>query len=270
MKRSVEDFVQQYLQRINYQGSLEPTVKTLHQLQVAHLYSVPFENLSIHLQQPIQLNDASLTNKIIQHNRGGFCYELNGLFSLLLQHLGFQVTLLSAQVAREDGTLGRELGHLTLLVQSSNSWLVDVGFGDSFIYPLKLESGIESRQRKQHYKLVNDSNNWILYQYKETWKPQYCFQLIPRKLVEFKTVCNYNQTNPQSIFKQRLICTRLTHSGRVTLSDRKLIIDQNNQRNEKIIETPTEYQSILRQYFKIDLNSSSQNINKIFDFVLSK
>jgi N-hydroxyarylamine O-acetyltransferase len=269
MKHLTDNFVKQYLQRINYTDSLEPTVNTLHQLQLAHLYSVPFENLSIHLQQPIQLNDSSLADKIIQQNRGGFCYELNGLFSLLLQHLGFKVTLLSAQVAREDGTFGREFGHLTLLVKNSDNWLVDVGFGDSFIYPLKLESNIESIQREQRYKLVNHAEYWTLYQYKTYWKPQYRFQLLPRKLADFQTVCDYNQTNPQSIFKQRLICTKATPTGRVTLSDRKFIVHQTDQRNEQILETPREYQHILRKYFQIHFNNSKEII-KIFDFVLSK
>jgi N-hydroxyarylamine O-acetyltransferase len=269
MKCLTADFVSQYLQRIHYIDSLEPTINTLNQLQIAHLYSVPFENLSIHLQQPIQLNYSSLADKIIQQHRGGFCYELNGLFSLLLQHLGFKVTLLSAQVAREDGAFGREFGHLTLLIQDVDNWLVDVGFGDSFIYPLKFESGVESRQREQRYQLVNYSDDWILYQYKENWKPQYCFQIIPRKLSDFQTVCDYNQTNPQSIFKQRLICTQLTQDGRVTLSERKFIIHQKDQKNEQILETPCEYQHILRTYFQIQLNSP-QAIEKLFDFVAQK
>jgi N-hydroxyarylamine O-acetyltransferase len=266
MKYLTDNFVRQYLHRINYTDSIEPTINTLNQLQIAHLYAVPFENISIHLQQPIQLNYSSLRNKIIQQNRGGFCYELNGLFSLLLQYLGFKVTLLSAQVAREDGTFGREFGHLTLLVQDSNNWLVDVGFGDSFLYPLKLESGIENIQRKQRYKLIRSSEDWVLYQYKQYWKPQYCFQLIPRKLADFQTVCDYNQTNPQSIFKQRLICTRLTHDGRVTLSERKFIIHQKDQRNEQIIENPCEYKQILKTHFQIQFNSA-QAIEKLFDFV---
>lgn len=265
MNLLTDNFVRQYLQRINYTDSLEPTINTLNQLQIAHLYAVPFENLSIHLQQPIQLSYTSLANKIIQQNRGGFCYELNGLFSLLLQHLGFKVTLLSAQVAREDGTFGREFGHLTLLVHDLDNWLVDVGFGDSFIYPLKLESGTEIIQREQRYKLINHSERWILYQYKKDWKPQYCFQLVSRELADFQTVCDYNQTNPQSMFKQRLICTRLTHDGRVTLSDRKLIIHQKHQRNEQIIENNCEYQQILKTYFQIQLNSY-QAIEQLFDF----
>src|SRR5262245_42413604 len=93
-----------YLERINYRGSLEPTAKTLRALQVAHLRAVPFENLSIHAGQPIILNDDALFEKIVTRHRGGFCYELNGLFAALLRSLGFSVVMLSAGVARPDGS----------------------------------------------------------------------------------------------------------------------------------------------------------------------
>ena len=190
---------------------------------------------------------------------------------MLLTQLGFQVILLSAEVAKEDCTFGREFGHLTLLVKDSDNWLADVGFGDSFIDPLKLENGKEYRQLEQRYKLVNDSEYWTLYQYKEDWKPQYRFKLIPRELANFQAGCLYNKTHPQSIFKQRLICTIASENGRTTLSDRKLIITQDWQRKEKIIENEAEYKQVLNNYFQIDLNLYSQlNRKYLFDFIFSK
>ncbi len=98
--------MQSYLERIHYHASLEPTLQTLRALHEAHLLAVPFENLDIHLGREIVLNEAGLWTKIVKHNRGGFCYELNGLFSLLLRALGFQVDLLSASVARSTGGFG--------------------------------------------------------------------------------------------------------------------------------------------------------------------
>src|SRR4051812_2868960 len=110
--------VQAYLRRINYRGELAPTAATLRELHRAHLLAVPFENLDIHLGRPILLDEQALFDKIVAHRRGGFCYELNGLFALLLRDLGFEVTLLAAGVARADGGFGPEFDHLTLLVQS--------------------------------------------------------------------------------------------------------------------------------------------------------
>src|SRR5215211_6629735 len=151
-----------YLNRIGYRGTLEPSAATLHALQRAHLLAVPFENLEIHLGRPIVLDQTALFDKIVRRRRGGFCYELNGLFAVLLRELGFEVTLLSAGVARANGDFGPEYDHLTLLVECPLSvidsqlqpvvgdqprttnygprtiWLVDVGFGDSFRAPPRL------------------------------------------------------------------------------------------------------------------------------------
>src|SRR6185503_11310160 len=97
------DWIKAYLERINYRGSIAPTAETLRDLQVAHLLAVPFENLSIHANEPVVLDDESLFTKIVANRRGGFCYELNGLFAALLRALGFNVTMLSAGVARAEG-----------------------------------------------------------------------------------------------------------------------------------------------------------------------
>ena len=106
-----------YTRRIEYEGSLEPSFATLRALHLAHLRTVPFENLDIHLGRPIRLDRAALFDKIVKRRRGGFCYELNGLFASLLQRLGFIVTLLSASDAHANGTFGPEFDHLTLGVQ---------------------------------------------------------------------------------------------------------------------------------------------------------
>ena len=140
--------IQAYLRRINYSGEQAPSAATLYELHRAHLLAVPFENLDIHLGRPIVLDQDALFDKIVTRRRGGFCYELNGLFALLLRELGFEVTLLAAGVARADGGFGPEFDHLTLLVRAtslnpqSEVWLADVGFGDSFREPLRFVEAI--------------------------------------------------------------------------------------------------------------------------------
>src|SRR5438034_9997175 len=107
--------VQVYLQRINYAGPQAPTVESLRLLQMSHLFDVPFGNLSIHSGEPIVLEDSALFDKIVERRRGGFCYELNGLFTALLRALGFQVEMLSAQVANAEGVFGPDFDHMVLL-----------------------------------------------------------------------------------------------------------------------------------------------------------
>jgi N-hydroxyarylamine O-acetyltransferase len=131
-----------YLERIHHTRHVEPDVNTLHELQVAHLQSIPFENLDIGLKRVIQINEPDIWNKLIVNKRGGFCYELNGLFAWLLKQIGFEVTYLNARVFNSKGDLGIDFDHLALLVgipHQSMRWLVDVGFGDSFNEPLSFE-----------------------------------------------------------------------------------------------------------------------------------
>ncbi len=125
--------VSTYLQRMNFHGSTAPTVDTLRALHRAHLLAIPFENLDIHRNKPIVLDEAALFEKIVTHRRGGYCYELNGLLASLLRALGFDVTLFSSNVIH--GGIPAEIDHLTLLIQLNERWVVDVGFGDSSRLP---------------------------------------------------------------------------------------------------------------------------------------
>src|SRR3972149_5708622 len=122
-----------YLARIRCTGPIQLDYQTLRILQRDHMFTVPFENLDIELGKPILLNVEALWDKIILDHRGGFCYELNGLFAWLLKQIGYEVTYLNARVYKEDGSLGIDFDHLALIVRAPSMperWLADVGFGD--------------------------------------------------------------------------------------------------------------------------------------------
>ena len=154
--------VEAYLRRINYTGSIEPTAQTLRDLQVAHLKTVPFENLSIHAGEPIVLEGEALYKKIVEQRRGGFCYECNGSFAGLLRALGFQVEMLAAGVANRQGGFGPLFDHMALAVTLDERWLVDVGFGDSFLKPLLLDSREVQVQGTQSFRIDEDGDYLIL------------------------------------------------------------------------------------------------------------
>ena len=131
--------VSAYLNRINYTTQVETDKDTLFRLQKAHLLSVPFENLDIHYKIPIILEKDSFFNKIVTQKRGGFCYELNGLFYELLKAIGFQVHRVSARVHGKDGEYSQEYDHMALLViLDKEKYLVDVGFGKFTLEPLSI------------------------------------------------------------------------------------------------------------------------------------
>jgi N-hydroxyarylamine O-acetyltransferase len=245
--------VKAYLERINYEGSLLPTFETLRDLQLAHLLTVPFENLSIHASEPILLQDKSLFDKIVLRRRGGFCYELNGLFANLLRQLGFSVTLLSAGVAKKDGGFGPDFDHMTLMVLLEDRWLVDVGFGDSFRQPLLIDRRDAQAQGERSYQIGDDGNYLILRENDgvNDWKAQYRFTLRPHKLADYAEMCHYHQTSPKSIFTQQRICSRARPDGRVTLSDMRLIETDGSERRERVVINEKEYAEILEREFGI-------------------
>lgn len=245
--------IAKYLERITYRGSREPILPTLQALHEAHLLTVPFENLDIFLGREIVLDEASLWTKIIEHHRGGFCYELNGLFALLLRALGFQVDLLSAAVARSTGGFGPDFDHLTLLVHLEQDWLADVGFGDSFRQPLRLQGGLTQKQAGGSYRLEREGESWVYLVWDGAWTPAYRFHVQPRALRDFAAMCRYHQTSPQSTFTQKRVCSLPTRSGRITLSDEILITTSEGERTERVL-TEQDYRSALAQEFGIVLS----------------
>jgi N-hydroxyarylamine O-acetyltransferase len=242
-----------YLRRINYAGSTAPTAETLREIHRAHLFAVPFENLDIHLGRKIVCDEDAFLHKIVSERRGGFCYELNGAFAALLRALGFQVTLLSARVARSDGA-SPEFDHLTLRVDLDVPWLVDVGFGDSFLEPLRLEATVEQPQIGRIYRVQEIEGVFGLeVMAADKWKREYSFTLQSRQISEFAEMCDYHQTSPESHFTRKRICSRPTPEGRITLSDRTLIETRNGVRLERVLSGEDEWLAKLHELFGVTL-----------------
>ena len=255
-KRTLIDF-EAYLQRIEYRGPLQPSAATLKQLQLAHLLAVPFENLSIHRGEPIVLQDTALFEKVVGRRRGGFCYELNGLFCALLRELGFEVAMLSAAVMNPESGFGSQFDHMALLVTLEQRWLVDVGFGDSFREPLLLDERQEQVQGARAYRIDVDGDCFTLWQRDRhgTWTAQYRFDLTPHDYEAYAAMCHYHQTSPKSHFTQRRVCSRATTDGRVTLSGTRLITTGGDgQRQEQELRDESEVARVLRQQFGVVLD----------------
>jgi N-hydroxyarylamine O-acetyltransferase len=248
--------VSAYLARISYTGPVTPTAEMLRARHRAHMLSVPFENLDISRGRGIVVDQDACVRKIVEERRGGFCYEMNGAFAALLQAIGFRVTLLSARVAREDGSFGPEFDHLTLRVDLDRPWLADVGFGDSFVEPLRLLPGIAQKDGSQIYRITGDAGTLQLAKWENmsSWKPSYRFTLEPRQMQDFAGMCHYHQTSPDSSFTRKRLCTRATANGRITLSDLRLIITRDAKKEERMLSSQDEWRETLREHFDIVLN----------------
>lgn len=250
--------VRKYLERIQVHEPLTADLQTLSHLQVAHMRAVPFENLSVYYKEPILLDEKWLYEKIVNRRRGGFCYELNGMFAWLLRSLGFDVKMLSAGVSRESGGFGPEFDHMTLLVRLDEDYLVDAGFGDSFQTPLRINDRGEQKQNGMSYQLKAEGDALVLFARNNgdenpSLQAQYRFTLTPRQMKDYEERCHYHQTSPESTFTKKRVCSRATPNGRYTLSDLRFIVTEGGVKNEKVLSSEGEFEAILFEYFDIRL-----------------
>lgn len=246
-----------YLARINFPGKPVPDLKNLKKLHRLHLYNIPFENLDIHYNRKIILKTDLLYKKIVEEKRGGFCYELNGLFFFLLKETGYNADIISARVKKKKGGYNNEYDHLAIIVHLEEDWLVDVGFGDSFVEQLKFKLNIEQKENDSFFKVVKHDERYfrLMRCDKNDYEDQYIFSLTPRILSDFEDMCNYHQTSPESSFTQKRICSLATGYGRITLSEKNLIITKNGSRKEIQLRNEEKFHEKLLEYFNITLKS---------------
>lgn len=250
--------VDAYLRRIGAERPVRPTVEALRSLHLAHLRSVPFENLSVHLGEDIVLVEERLFEKVVGDRRGGFCYELNGLFGGLLTALGFEVTLLQARVFGDKGRVGIPFDHLALLVRTvdEEACLADIGFGTNSHYPLVFGERGEQPDPGGTFRIAEaDSGHGDLVVLRDS-KPQYRLETRPRRLGDFAVGAWWHSTSPQSHFTRSLVCSRITEDGgRITLSGRTFTVtDAHGVKKTSECETDEETLEVYRERFGVVLN----------------
>jgi N-hydroxyarylamine O-acetyltransferase len=249
----------EYLARIGVEPDhLEPNEEVLRLLQRRHLMTVPFENLDIHWKRPIVLDIDRFYEKIVVNRRGGFCYELNGLFNELLRSLGFETRLISARVF--NGTEhGPEYDHAAIIVTiGDDEYLTDVGFGDFSTEPLRYSLGSEQRDPSGVFVIRRFDDEYVEVAKRDgdDWKSQYIFKDMPRELSEFAEMCDFQQYSPESHFTKGKVCSILTESGRKTLTDKKFIVTLKDRTEEEIM-SDREFNDILRREFQIATSTAS-------------
>ncbi len=244
-----------YLDRIAYSGPETPSLDVLRDLHRQHMLTIPFENLDIPLKREIVLDLEAIYEKVVVRGRGGFCYEQNGLFAWALRQIGFDLDMLSARVARADGGYGQEFDHMLLLVRVySGRWLADVGFGDSFVEPIRLDTPEPQFDRGLEYQIAEDQGAFLLLRREEgRLERKYLFTLQPHTLADYAAMCVYHQTSPHSTFTYRRVCSRATPTGRITLTGTNFILTDSGSRYETQIADEKEFVRVLKESFGIDL-----------------
>jgi N-hydroxyarylamine O-acetyltransferase len=249
-----EKILAAYLGRVDASRPLIADAAALRRLHRAHQMAVPFENLSIHLDEPISLEPDELIDKIVTRRRGGFCYELNGAFGLLLQALGFDVVLVAARVNGGAG-FGPPFDHLALLVRpadGSGPWIADVGFGSHSVYPLLFEHRQEQADPGGRFVLADAEGGDV--DVLKDGEPQYRIEQRERALADFVPTCWWQQTSPSSHFTRSTICSRATPDGRISISGRTLIVTSAGSRTEQPLSSDDAVLAAYRDHFGVILD----------------
>lgn len=225
--------------------------------------SIPFEALDIHLGSRIDLDLSNIFQKVIDKRRGGYCYELNYLFNSLLSEIGYESHLISAKIY-DDNKFGPEFDHLAIIVNLNGLWLLDVGFGDLFIHPLRLDVETEQEDTFKVYKIVESTkSDYLLTESlrgKSEFIVKYKFNLTPRIITDFEDQNNYKQDSKHSHFVKNRICTIATKTGRKTILNNTFKVRNGNTFVETEISNKEEFNTILENEFNIKIDGIIKNL----------
>jgi N-hydroxyarylamine O-acetyltransferase len=246
--------VNAYLDRIGAARPSKPDLESLKRLHRAHLLAIPFEDLDVQLGRRIAIDPVSIYRKIVENKRGGWCYEMNGLFGWALGELGYRVTRLAGAVGREAYGEASLASHLVLRIDFEGAvWIADVGFGNGPIAPLEAVPG-EYPQHGFRFVLGRaDEDWWRLSCYVPGANQAYDVQLSPADENALALKCDWLQTAAESPFVQNAVCQRYTPDGLLVLRGRSLRRISGEHVAEHLVGNADEFVAILARDFALDL-----------------
>ncbi len=249
-----------YFDRIGYRGPTEASLAALTAIHRAHIDSIPYENLALHLGGENTLDVSDFHEKIVTQGRGGWCYEMNGTLTWALAEIGFAVTRGAGAVAR--ALIGDEAqdNHLIGFVDLDRRYVVDVGLGDGPSEPFPLEERSWSEGPLQFRLERLDRTWWRFHNHALGMAPSFDFTEEARELASFQPMCTRLQTAEWSPFVSYAMVIRRTPSGYRALRDTTWIEVANNQRREREIRSLEEYRAHLDEILGVSLGENVETL----------
>lgn len=215
-----------YFKRIRYNGPRTPSLTTLRAIHALHPAAIPFENLNPLLGIPVLLDTPALQSKVIDAQRGGYCFEQNLLLKEALESLGFPVTSLAARVIwnRSDDAITSR-SHMLLLVEvEGEQYIADVGFGgQTLTAPLRLELDTEQETPHEPSRLIEHDGDFLLQaKIRDEWRSMYRFDLQRQYRIDYEVSSWYLSNHPESHFVTGLRVARAVPGKRFNLLGKEL------------------------------------------------
>jgi N-hydroxyarylamine O-acetyltransferase len=245
--------VDAYLDRIGLSARPAPTLEGLRVLHRAHLRAIPYEDIDVQLGRSVTIERPAIYDKIVKGRRGGWCYEMNGIFGWALGELGFDVTRITGAVTVGEDRTANIGNHLVLKVElAEGTFVADVGLSGGPLDPMRLAEGPFDSGGFSYRLERLDADWWRFHNDPRSGPPSFDFNLAPADEGVFAGQCAQLQTADWSPFVQNLICTRFTQDGVVLLLGRTLRTVTPHDRNERLIGGADELVAALRDNFSLD------------------
>lgn len=256
--------VKAYLNRIAYAGPMRKDLTTLTALHRAHLRAIPYENLDVQLGRPVTIERPAIFDKLVTRRRGGWCYEMNGLFGWALEELGFKVTRSAGAVmrqARGDEAVGN---HLVLKVALEEGiFLADVGFGDGPLDPIFVASGAFVSNGFEFALSRLDDGWWRLHNHKSGGAASFDFNMALADETHLAARCFWLQSSPESPFVQNAVLQHHSADGLWMMRGRVLRKVTPTAETDYFIESAPEYVGVLAEVFGLRLPEAAELWPKI-------
>jgi N-hydroxyarylamine O-acetyltransferase len=212
--------LQAYLNRIGYHGEVEANLATVFALMKHQLFTVPFENLDVQAGKVVSLVPEDIVDKILYRNRGGYCYEVNAIFAMVLEELGIPYQFIAARPMFYP--IRRPKTHMAIILKvDGGEWLCDLGFGSYGIRaPMRIDAlDVEISQDFDYFMLskVNEREYLLQARVEDLWTNQYAFDLSPQEWIDFIPANYLNSTHPDAIFVQKILIVLHNTTGRKIL-----------------------------------------------------
>ena len=244
--------LQGYLDRIGYDGPVEPTLECLTAVHRQQALTVPYENLDVQLKVMVGQDPAAIYDKVVVRRRGGWCYELNGMLQQALVEIGFDVQRVAGGVHRHETGDAAVGNHLVLLVRLDRVYVADLGLGDGLREPVPLEAGTY-RQGELEFRLERlDDGYWRLWNHEGGDPVAFDFGEHPADEALLERQCHRLQTSPESGFVQNLAVQRMTANGLVAVTGRVLAKRTTAGTEKRLLDSVEDLEAALAGEFGIE------------------
>jgi len=265
LKPTIQHMANAYLAGLELSASAD--VEFLRDLQSKHIARYSFNSLAVVLGQDISLEVEAIFSKIVEKQRGGYCFEHNKLVLSVLEELGFDVRLLLAKVVYNRDVDVARTHRVTLLNLNGDDYIVDAGFGHfGARYPVKLELGLEQDQGDAVYRIVQNSKQDYCYQVfkEEAFFTLYTFNLHHYSEAECLPAHFYSHKSPDAAFVNNMVVCRKFYNDILSLRNSELFRISNSETVTTVITSAKQLHQILIETFELDLDSA------VAEFLFSK